>query len=155
VYFGFTNCADTCPVDLLVIGEALDGLGAAQSRIQPLFITIDPEFDTPMAMAGFLDHFHPRFIGLTGSEPEIAAVARAYRVHRRLLDIPRRGGSHALIQPAHGPSSAYRGGRQTVDHGSLSYLMGPDGGFLTLFPTNADARRMSAVLAGYLARHPE
>jgi protein SCO1/2 len=161
VYFGFTNCADTCPGDLLTIGHALERLGAAQERIQPLFVTVDPETDTPEAMATYLEHFHPRIVGLTGSEAEIAAVTKAYRVHRRLLDIPKRSDAAATIHLAHGPGGhgpgahgPYRGGAQTIDHGSLTYLMGPDGGFLTLFPTNADDAKMASILASYLARIP-
>ena len=156
VYFGFTSCADTCPGDLLIIGQALDALGAAQSRVQPIFITVDPQTDRPETMAEWLANFHPRLVGLTGSEAEIASVAKAYRVHRLLLDVRPRSDLGRFIHLAHGPGAygAKRDGAQTVDHGSLTYLMGPDGGFLTLFPTNTDVRRMSAAIASYLARLP-
>lgn len=133
VYFGFTRCADTCPVDLPAIARALDMLGPLADRIAPLFVSVDPA-DAPAAMAAHVANFHPRLIGLSGSEAEISAVARAYKVHRR-----------KLTQAHHGH------GEYTIDHGSLTYLMGPDGRFLTLLPHRTTPERMAAVLRKYLA----
>lgn len=133
VYFGFTRCTDTCPVDLPIIAQALDGLGPRAETIAPLFITVDPAHDTPPVLAAYVATFHPRLIGLTGSEAEIAAVARAYKVHRRKLTLPHHGA-----------------GQYVVDHGSLTYLMGRDGRFLTLLPHNSGAARMEQVLRRYL-----
>lgn len=108
IYFGFTRCTDTCPVDLPVIAQALDGLGPPAEKIAPLFISVDPVNDIPAVMATYVANFHPRLIGLSGSEAEITAVAKAYKVHRR-----------KLTQAHHGH------GEYTIDHGSLTYLMGP------------------------------
>jgi protein SCO1/2 len=129
IYFGFTRCADTCPVDLPAIAQALDLLGPLAERVAPLFVSVDPA-DT---MAAYVANFHPRLIGLSGSEAEISAVARAYKVHRR-----------KLTQAHHGH------GEYTIDHGSLTYLMGPDGRFLTLLPHRTTPERMAAVLRKYL-----
>ncbi|MGX1787628.1 SCO family protein [Bosea sp. NPDC055332] len=134
VYFGFTRCTDTCPIDLPVIAGAIDGLGPLAEKITPLFISVDPVNDTPAIMATYVANFHPRLVGLSGSEAEIAAVAKAYKVHRRKLS-----------QGHHGP------GEYTIDHGSLTYLMGPDGRFLTLLPHRTSSERMAAVLRKYLS----
>lgn len=134
VYFGFTRCTDTCPVDLPVIAGALDGLGPLAGKIVPLFISVDPVNDTPAVMATYVANFHPRLVGLSGSEAEITAVAKAYKVHRR-----------KLTQAHHGH------GEYTIDHGSLTYLMGPDGRFLTLLPHGTSAERMTMVLHKYLS----
>lgn len=134
IYFGFTRCTDTCPVDLPVIAQALDAVGPLADKLVPLFITVDPGNDTPPVMATYVAAFHPRLIGLTGSEAEIAATAKAYKVHRR-----------KLTQPHHGA------GEYAVDHGSLTYLMGPDGRFVTLLPHNSGAERLAAILRKYLA----
>lgn len=133
VYFGFTRCADTCPVDLPAIAQALDALGPLAERVAPLFVSVDPA-DAPAMMAAYVANFHPRLIGLSGSEAEIASVAKAYKVHRR-----------KLTQAHHGH------GEYTIDHGSLTYLMGPDGRFLTLLPHRTTPERMAAVLRKYLA----
>ncbi len=134
VYFGFTRCTDTCPVDLPIMAQALDAIGPLADSVAALFITVDPANDTPAALAHYVAAFHPRLIGLTGSDTEITAVARAYKVHRR-----------KLTQPHHGA------GEYAVDHGSLTYLMGRDGGFVSLLPHNAGAERMAALLRKYLA----
>jgi len=134
VYFGFTACTDTCPVDLPIIAQALDAVGPLAGKVAPLFISVDPANDTPAVMAAYVANFHPRLIGLSGSEAEIAAAAKAYKVHRR-----------KLAQAHHGQ------GQYTIDHGSLTYLMGPDGRFLTLLPHNSGAGRMADVLRKYLS----
>ena len=134
VYFGFTRCTDTCPIDLPTIAQALDGLGPLAQRIAPLFVTVDPAHDTPPVLAAYVAAFHPALVGLTGSEAQIAAVAKAYRVHRRRLTLPH----HAA-------------GEHSVDHGSLTYLMDREGRFLTLLTHKTAADRMVAVLRSYLA----
>lgn len=133
IYFGFTRCTDTCPVDLPAIAQALDAIGARAEALAPLFITVDPAHDTPAILAAYVAAFHPRLIGLTGSEAEIAAVAKAYKVHRRKLSLPHHGA-----------------GQYAVDHGSLTYLMDRDGRFLTLLPHNTAAPRLVAILTHYL-----
>jgi len=137
IFFGYTGCPDVCPLDLAVMAGALDLLGEEAGRIQPLFITVDPARDTPEVLADFVSGFHPRLLGLTGSEAQIRAVARAYRVHRRKV----------IVDPEH-PED------YLVDHGSLTYLMGPDGRFRTLLPHRTTAERMAAVIRTYLAREP-
>ena len=80
LYFGYTYCPDVCPTELQSISLALDKLGAAAAEaVQPLFITVDPERDTPARLADFVSSFHPRLIGLTGSLAEIRKTAIAYK----------------------------------------------------------------------------
>src|SRR5918996_3071934 len=74
VFFGFTHCPDVCPTTLQEIASALDVLGDEAGRVQPLFITVDPERDTPEVMAGYVDLFHPGIVGLTGTPEQVASV---------------------------------------------------------------------------------
>jgi protein SCO1/2 len=112
VYFGYTFCPDVCPVDMQVIGAGLRQFEAADSaraaRVQPIFITIDPSRDTPAVLRTFVAHFHPRMIGLTGSEAEIAEAARKFRIFYE------RG------EP--GPGGGY-----LVNHTRMAVLYGPEG----------------------------
>jgi len=119
IYFGYTFCPDVCPVDMQVIGaglrrfEAEDGARAA--RVQPIFISVDPARDTPAVLRQFVAAFHPRMIGLTGSEAEIAQVAREYRIYY-----------------ARGEASA--GAGYMVNHTRMAVLYGPEGQPIAMIP---------------------
>lgn len=134
VYFGYTHCPDVCPLDLSVMAEALALLGPIAAAVDPIFVTVDPARDTPALMGEYAKSFSPRITALSGSEAEIAAIARSYKVHRRKI-------------PAASPE---RPDDYVVDHGSLTYLMGPDGAFRTLIPHNTPAERMAAIVGGYV-----
>lgn len=133
VYFGYTKCPDTCPVDLDIIGDALDRLGDRAGRVQPLFITVDPGRDTVARLASYIPRFHPSLIGLTGSEAQIAKIAKAYRAARFKVPRPDEGADAYL-----------------VGHGSLTYLMGPEGQFVTFFRHDGGAEAMAKALRKYL-----
>jgi len=135
VYFGFTYCPDACPTDLQAIGLALDRLGAAGDAVQPLFITLDPERDTPQHLAAYVPLFHPRLIGLSGGEAAIRHAARAYRVF------------HAKMQRTDGPD-------YTIDHSSFVYLMDRAGGYLGFFPPGTPPERMADVIRPLLGPAP-
>ena len=81
IYFGFTACSDACPTDLQAIAGAVDKLGPMGEAVQPLFITINPELDTPEQLKSYVALFHPRMIGLTGDRWQIQEVTRAYKVY--------------------------------------------------------------------------
>jgi cytochrome oxidase Cu insertion factor (SCO1/SenC/PrrC family) len=81
LYFGYTSCPDVCSIDLFYIAEMVRGFGTTGDQIQPVFITIDPERDTPDDLKRYIPYFHPRFIGLTGSAEEIRGVADQYKVY--------------------------------------------------------------------------
>ena len=124
VFFGFTHCPDICPAELQVIAQALDRLGDKAKKVVPIFITVDPERDTPQAMAEYVKSFGPNFVGLTGSPEAIATVAKAYRV------------AYSKIETKDSP------GDYTVDHSALVYLMGPDGKYVTHFSYGISAEKL-------------
>lgn len=125
VYFGYTYCPDVCPTELNTIALAMNGLGVDAAQVVPVFITVDPERDTPASLKAYLASFGPEFVGLTGSEEEIAAAARAYRVYYKKAEDS-------------DPQS------YTVDHTSLVYLMGKDGKIVALFRTGATPDDLAA-----------
>jgi protein SCO1/2 len=129
VYFGYTWCPDVCPTELQVISAALDSLGDEAGQIRPVFVTVDPERDTVAQMADYVANFHASMVGLTGSPEEIAAVAKAYRVY------------YAKAK-TEGSDTDY-----TVDHGSLIYLMDPEGKFVTHFTYGTDPEKLAQGLA--------
>jgi protein SCO1/2 len=81
VFFGFTHCPDICPTTLAYMARVLEHLGGEAERIAPIFITVDPARDTQQVMANYVVAFHPRLIGLTGTEAEVAAAVKAFRVY--------------------------------------------------------------------------
>ena len=123
VYFGFTYCPDVCPTDLQNIGLALDQLGSAGEKIQPLFITLDPERDTAEHLKDYVPMFHPRLIGLTGDAAAIHAAAAAYRAY--YAKVPLKGDDY------------------TIDHSSFIYVVGADGQYLGFFPPGTPPERIA------------
>lgn len=136
VYFGFTFCPDVCPMTLTKLASALDMLEAEEAeRIVPILITVDPARDTPEQLRLYAEYFHPRLVALTGSDEEIADVARKYRVY------------YAKVEEEGADPDAY-----TMDHTTITYLMGPDGTYIRHFSHQATpeviADRLRAILAG-------
>ena len=113
IYFGYSFCPDVCPTTLGVMAEALQKLGSDSRRVVPIFITIDPERDTPKVLEDYVKAFGPSFVGLTGSADEIKAVEKKYRVY-------------AVKKPL-------EGGNYGMDHSSVIYLMGPDGKLVSFY----------------------
>lgn len=149
IFFGYTHCPAICPTTLQDISTALDLLGEQAGEIQPLFVTVDPARDTPEVLADYVAAFHPAIIGLTGSEAQISAVAKAYRVQRhKVLSSEHEGhgkhGDHSM----HGAGEDY-----LAQHSSLTYLMDRNGAFLTLFPYDTPAEVMAARIRGYLEKN--
>lgn len=132
VYFGFTYCPDVCPTDLQAIALALDKLGADGDQVQPIFITVDPERDTAAHLAEYVPLFHPRLIGLTGSDDAIRKVADAYKVYYARVPLK-------------------DAGDYTVDHTAYIYLMDRDGNYLGFFPPGTSADRMVEIIRPRLA----
>jgi cytochrome oxidase Cu insertion factor (SCO1/SenC/PrrC family) len=131
IYFGFTSCSDICPVDLQSIASALEKLGPAGEAVQPIFITVDPEEDTPERLKSYVALFHPRLIGLTGSAKEISKVARAYKVY------------YAKTVPTN-PSDP------GIDHTGFTFLMGRDGRYLGFLPPGTPADRVIEIVRPHL-----
>jgi protein SCO1/2 len=134
VYFGFTYCPDVCPTTLTVMADALAVLGPDAARVQPLFITVDPERDTPEQLAVYVAYFHRTLVGLTGSAADIAAAAKSYRVY------------YAKVKGASGAADDY-----VMDHTSIIYVMGPDGRYATHFSgARAEPEAIARAVRGLL-----
>src|SRR3546814_5055281 len=101
--FGFTYCPDVCPTELSQMATTMDLLGEDAQKLQPVFVTIDPERDTVEAIGQYVGQFHPRMVGLTGTPEQIAAAAKAYRVYYS--------------------KSKQEGGDYTMDHSTFLYLL--------------------------------
>ena len=113
VFFGFTHCPDVCPTTLFEVSEILRALGPDANRTRALFITVDPERDTPERLKEYLSSFDPHLRGLTGDLASIKDVARDYRVYFK--------------------KAALEGGGYTMDHSALVYLMDKQGRFVSPF----------------------
>lgn len=127
VYFGYTFCPDVCPTELQAVAASLDQLGPLATKVVPIFITIDPERDTPGAMADYVKLFDDRLIGLTGTNAEIVAVTRAYRVY-------------------YAKSVGKDPANYLMDHSSFLYLMGPDGKLRMLLKPGTTGAEIAAAI---------
>jgi protein SCO1 len=116
VYFGYTHCPDICPTTLAEVSETLTSLGPLATEVQPFFVTIDPERDTPKMVGDFINSIDNRIIGLTGTPTQIAVVAKEYHVYY-----------------AKDPPSPAAGENYAMDHTAFVYVVGSDGKYLTLF----------------------
>jgi protein SCO1/2 len=137
VFFGYTYCPDVCPTTLAVEAEALDKVGPRASRIVPIFVTVDPKRDTPDKLKSYLSSFdakqpstRPNFVGLTGTDEEIAQVAKAYSVYYQ----------------AHLDGFRIDGVEYSIDHTSDVYLMGPEGKFVAYYSQGILPDEMAADL---------
>lgn len=130
VFFGFTHCPDVCPTTLFDMSQAFEALGPDARRIAGLFITVDPERDTPEVMKSYLGSFHPSIRGLTGSPDQVAAAIKAYRAYAK--KVPTQGGDY------------------TMDHTAVVYLMGKDGVFVAPLNLKRPPAETAAELRKYL-----
>jgi len=131
VYFGYSMCPDVCPTTLAVMADALGRMGGKGKAIVPVFITIDPERDTPKVLAPYMQSFGDQFVGLTGTQAEIAAVEKEYKVYAK----------KAPLDPARGVAGGYG-----MDHSSVIYLMGPDGKLVAFWDELVPADRLETEL---------
>ncbi len=130
VFFGFTHCPDVCPTALFEISEVFRRLGPDADRAAALFITVDPERDTPALIKDYLSNFDPHLRGLTGDREAVDAVIKAYRVYARKVETP--------------------GGGYTMDHTALVYLMDKEGRFVAPFNLKRRPEEAAAELRRYL-----
>jgi protein SCO1 len=126
IYFGYTSCPDACPTALSDITAALEQLGPLADKVQPLFITVDPDRDTPEVMADYAGSFDPRFLGLRGTAEETAAAAAEFRV------------TYVVRKLGH---DAY-----AIDHSSFIYLMNPDGALAKLLTGDLPGHQLADEL---------
>jgi protein SCO1/2 len=107
LFFGFTRCPDVCPTALIDMGQLLERLGPQAENLQPVFISVDPEWDTRERMADYMENFDPRIVGLTGTMDQIREVAKNYSVFFRKVRLEEDG--------------------YTIDHSAALYLLNPEG----------------------------
>lgn len=130
VYFGYTHCPDACPTTLSTLGAALDKLPAdRRAHVRVLFVTVDPARDPPAVVGAYAAAFGREFVGLTGSQAELAPVEAEYHVYAQRHDL--------------------KGGDYAMDHSSIIYVMGPDGAFVGLLDDGLSAAEMAKRLAGF------
>jgi protein SCO1/2 len=132
LYFGYATCPDVCPTDLAQMGLALGALGAAADEVQPLFVTLDPQRDTPAVLREYARVFHPRFVSLTGSEDEVRRVATDFKVFFEKVALP--------------------GGGYAIDHTAYTFLLDREGRFVILFPPGTEADRIGEMLREQLGQ---
>jgi len=129
VFFGFTHCPDVCPTTLFDVSEVFRALGP-DKQVRALFITVDPERDTPAVMKDYLSSFDPRITGATGDEAAVAAAIKGYRVYAKKVPLD--------------------GGGYTMDHTAIVYLMGKDGRFVAPFNMKRRPNEAAEDLKRYL-----
>lgn len=129
VFFGFTHCPDVCPTTLFEVSEVLEKLGPDAEKVNAVFISVDPERDTPETLKAYLSSFNPRLKALSGDAEAIAKVAKAYRAYYRKVPLDQGG--------------------YTMDHTALVYLMDKNGAFVAPF----SLKRTAEAAAEDLRRH--
>ncbi len=132
VYFGYTFCPDVCPFDMARNAEAVDILDAQGIDVTPVFISIDPERDTPEALGDYAANMHPKLIALTGSDEQIRTASQAYKTYYRR-------------QPSDDPDF------YLVDHSTFTYLMLPEVGFVDFFRREITSEQMAESVACFVS----
>lgn len=131
MFFGYTFCPDVCPTALGTVGTALEQLPPeVVNQITPIFVSVDPQRDTPETLKAYVSNFHPRTVGLTGSKEQIAETAKTFRVY------------YAKAETENGP--------YLMDHSSIIYFMGPDGKFITHFNHMTPPEQMAETIAKFV-----
>ena len=130
VFFGFTHCPDVCPTTLFEVSEVLRALGPRAKDVRALFVTVDPERDTPAVLKDYLSSFDPRVIGVTGDAEAVAAIEKSYRVYAKKVPL--------------------EGGNYTMDHTALVYLMDKNGRFVAPFKMKRRPEEAAAEIERYL-----
>ena len=125
--FGYASCAANCQSGLVVISHVLDALGPEAGSVQPVFVSVDPDRDTPAKLQSYLDGVDTRFVGLTGATAEIARMTEIYRVYYRKI-------------AGNNPSD------YIMDHSTLIYLIDPRGDFLSAYPADVEPERVAQQL---------
>ena len=131
IFFGFTHCPDVCPATLYDVASWIDELGQKGELIDPYFVTVDPQRDTPERMAEYTGYFSPRITGLIGTDDELSEMAESYRLYYARIELD--------------------DGDYTMDHGSAIYLMDSDGQFYDAITGTASFEEAVAKLKRFVA----
>lgn len=133
VFFGFVNCPDICPTTLAEVAAVMDGLGEDAAQVQPLFITIDPERDTPSVLADFVPRFEAGIVGLTGTPDQIDRTADSFHIfYEKVKEVAAPGG-------------------YTMGHSLQLFLFDPEGGYVKAWSYGTPAEEILADLSGRVA----
>jgi protein SCO1/2 len=132
LFFGFTHCRAVCPRALTRISAALELLGDLADSIQPLYVSIDPERDTPAVMKAFVAERFPRFTGLTGERNHVDAMKKDFRVFAQKADDPADPNGYAM------------------PHTALTYMLDPAGDYLAHFPDTIDAQELAGRIRAFV-----
>ena len=130
VFFGFTSCPDICPVTAASFAKTLESLGDKAKMVAPIFITVDPQNDTPAVLKEYLGNFDKRIIGLTGNDEQTNQVAYAYKTYFS--------------------KSKTESGDESVDHSGFIYIMDKNGVYVQHFPYDASAEDITAAVSNLL-----
>ncbi len=125
MFFGYTACRDVCPTTLASVADAMRDLGGAASRIQPVFITVDPRHDTAVVVHRYVRQFGPSLVGLTGTASEISAVESRFNIRASATD------------------------GEAIEHDAVLLLVGPNGAYLGALPVSESGHAIAQRLAGY------
>lgn len=136
IYFGFTHCPDVCPEELEKLATVVEGLEKDNVKILPLFISVDPERDTPELVGKYLKEFSDKFIGLTGTREQVEKATRAYRIYYSV-----------------GPKD--KDNDYIVDHTIISYLVGPDGELVEYFGQTKLAPEIKNIIMYKIKTHKQ
>lgn len=129
LFFGYTACRDVCPTTLSAVADAMDDMGGAGSRIQPVFVTVDPHRDTTPVVHRYVRQFGPRLVGLTGTASEISVVERRFNIRADAAG-------------------------QAVEHDAVLLLVGPAGDYLGALPVSASGHAIALRLRGLTGTSP-
>ncbi|NQV47315.1 MAG: SCO family protein [Rhodospirillaceae bacterium] len=127
IYFGYTYCPDVCPTSAVMMAQTMDQLDKEGENVIPIIITIDPERDTPEIMKGYVAHFHPRIVGLSGTLAQVEVAAKAYKVY-----------AEKVFEQGWGVDDYF------IYHSDVIYFMGPDGKYLDHFRSGSTPKVMAA-----------
>jgi cytochrome oxidase Cu insertion factor (SCO1/SenC/PrrC family) len=128
VYFGFTHCPDICPTTLLLMSNVVNQLEDAAQKIQPIFISVDPERDTPKLAAEYASNFGKGFLGLSGTPEDVKHAADSFKVF------------YSKVEDK-GSALGY-----VVDHSGFIYLMGPNGEYVAHFASTVSEAELKKEL---------
>ena len=131
VFFGFTQCPDVCPTTLTTISSVMDEMNDSAEQITPIFITIDPDRDSPDVMKEYLQAFHPSVVGLTGSHKEIKQAVKAYKVYTQYG----KQDKHAAYE---------------VMHSGYVYFMNNKGEYITHFSHDDSVEKIVSVIRQHI-----
>ena len=137
IYFGYTECADVCPMTLTAIADAIDILGSRASNLRPVFISVDPKRDSPAVVRAYAEKFSPNILGLTGTPDQISAIERAFKVSSKEM-----------------PTKDDNAMDYVVDHTAALFLIGPDGRYMAPLAAMQAGPDLARELAQYLRSGP-